>query len=78
MKTNEQKQKTIEDFALKHGYVWENTESSARRVLEKFFNYQKQSYSREEVISILKEFISDTRGNKPWVDADNEWIEQNL
>lgn len=34
-------------------------------------------YSEEELKSILKSFIEDTRGDKPWVDADDEWFEKN-
>lgn len=41
-------------------------------------NPLKQTYSRNELINTLKFFISDTRGDKPWVDADNEWVNQNL
>ena len=35
-------------------------------------------YTEEEVCSILRLFIEDTRGDKPWVDADDEWLQQFL
>jgi hypothetical protein len=37
---------------------------------------QQKMYSEEEVKSILKSFVEDTRGDKSWVDADDEWFEQ--
>ena len=33
-------------------------------------------YSEEDLLEVLKFFIKDTRGDKPWVDADDEWFEQ--
>jgi hypothetical protein len=36
----------------------------------------KKMYSEEEVLDMLKFFTKDTRGDKPWVDADDEWFEQ--
>ena len=36
----------------------------------------KQMYSEEEVLDMLKFFTENTRGDKPWVDADDEWFEQ--
>ena len=36
----------------------------------------KRMYSEEEVLDMLKFFTKDTRGDKPWVDADDEWFEQ--
>lgn len=38
---------------------------------------QERMYSEEELKSILKSFVEDTRGDKPWVDADDEWFEKN-
>lgn len=35
-------------------------------------------YTQEELCSILRLFIEDTRGDKPWVDADDEWLQQFL
>lgn len=32
----------------------------------------------EKTKELLKFFVKDTRGDKPWVDADDEWILQNL
>jgi len=37
---------------------------------------KERRYSEEEVKSILKSFVEDTRGDKSWVDADDEWFEQ--
>jgi hypothetical protein len=34
-------------------------------------------YSEEDLKLILQLFVKDTRGNRPWVDADDEWFEQN-
>ena len=36
----------------------------------------ERMYSEKEIYNLLKFFIKDTRGDKPWVDADNEWFEQ--
>ncbi len=36
----------------------------------------ERMYSEEEVLDMLKFFTKDTRGDKPWVDADDEWFEQ--
>jgi hypothetical protein len=33
-------------------------------------------YSEEEVLDMLKFFTKNTRGDKPWVDADDEWFTQ--
>ena len=33
--------------------------------------------SEEDLKLILQLFVKDTRGNSPWVDADDEWFEQN-
>jgi hypothetical protein len=33
---------------------------------------------RNEVIKLLKFFIKDTRGDKPFVDADDEWVSENI
>jgi len=83
------RQEKLEDFALKHGYVWENTETSARRVLEKFFEYQKQSYSREEVIKLCKnsyhigavDYQQSPKNINDFLlkcELSEAWIEQNL
>jgi hypothetical protein len=74
----EQKQETLENFALELGYVWENTESSARRVLEKFFEYQKQSYSREEVVKLLINHTINLRNKENDLEFTNNFIQQNL
>jgi hypothetical protein len=37
----------------------------------------KRMYSEEDLKLILQLFVKDTRGNSPWVDADDEWFEQN-
>ncbi len=39
---------------------------------------EKEIWNRTEVVQLLKHFVGDTRGDKPWVDADDEWVEQNL
>jgi hypothetical protein len=36
----------------------------------------ERMYSEEEVFNLLKDFLNDTRADKPWVDADDEWFEQ--
>jgi hypothetical protein len=36
----------------------------------------ERMYSEEDLLEVLKFFIKDTRGDKPWVDADDEWFEQ--
>ena len=38
----------------------------------------EKTYTQEELRSILRFFIEDTRADKPWVDADDEWFEQFL
>ncbi len=38
----------------------------------------KDADLRNEVVELLKFFIKDTRGGKPFVDADIEWIENNI
>jgi hypothetical protein len=41
-----------------------------------FKDKPERMYSEEELKSILQFFVEDTRGDKPWVDADDEWFEQ--
>jgi len=36
----------------------------------------ERMYSEEDLKLILQLFVKDTRGNSPWVDADDEWFEQ--
>ena len=38
----------------------------------------QKTYTQEEVYAILRFFIEDTRGDEPWVDADDEWFQQFL
>jgi hypothetical protein len=38
----------------------------------------QKTYTQEELYDILRFFIENTRGDKPWVDADDEWFEQFL
>ena len=33
-------------------------------------------YTKDELYAIMRSFVEDTRGDKPWVDADDEWFEQ--
>lgn len=47
-----------------------------RKEFEEFKEQDKKKYN-EELKSILKFFVEDTRGDEPWVDADDEWFEQN-
>jgi hypothetical protein len=41
-------------------------------------NVSEKTYTQDELRAILRFFIEDTRGDKPWVDADDEWFEQFL
>jgi hypothetical protein len=41
-------------------------------------NVSEKTYTQEELRSILRFFIEDTRADEPWVDADDEWFEQFL
>jgi len=41
-------------------------------------NVSEKTYTPDELRAILRFFIEDTRGDKPWVDADDEWFEQFL
>lgn len=34
--------------------------------------------SEEKLKTLLQFFVKDTRGDKPWVDADDEWVMNNL
>ena len=34
--------------------------------------------SAEQLKTLLQFFVKDTRGDKPWVDADDEWVMNNL
>ena len=36
----------------------------------------QKTYTQDELRAILRFFIEDTRADKPWVDADDEWFEQ--
>lgn len=36
----------------------------------------QKTYTQDELRAILRFFVEDTRGDKPWVDADDEWFEQ--
>ena len=38
----------------------------------------QKTYTQEELYDILRFFIENTRGDKPWDDADDEWCEQYL
>ena len=38
----------------------------------------EKTYTQDELRAILRFFIEDTRADKPWVDADDEWFEQFL
>ena len=41
-------------------------------------NVSEKTYTQDELLAILRFFVEDTRGDKPWVDADDEWFEQFL
>lgn len=41
-------------------------------------NVSEKTYTQDELRDILRFFVEDTRGDKPWVDADDEWFEQFL
>lgn len=32
----------------------------------------------DQLVQLLKYFVQDTRADKPWADADDEWVEGNL
>ena len=36
----------------------------------------EKTYSEQDLKALLQFFVKDTRGDKPWVDADDEWFEQ--
>ena len=41
-----------------------------------FEDKPKTTYTKEEIRGIIKFFVDDTRGDKPWVDADDEWFDK--
>jgi hypothetical protein len=51
--------------------------ASCEKALENRDNQAQRMYSEEDLKLILQLFVKDTRGNSPWVDADDEWFEQN-
>jgi hypothetical protein len=58
-------------------YVVELLEADNRLLSEVVTKYEtERMYSEEDLLEVLKFFIKDTRGDKPWVDADDEWFEQ--
>ena len=50
--------------------------ASCEKALEDRDKQAERMYSEEEVLDMLKFFTKNTRGDKPWVDADDEWFEQ--
>jgi|688.fasta_scaffold14856_5 hypothetical protein len=82
IKTEEPKQETLEEATKK--WITKNsgiklllTPEFVRESFKEGAKWQaERMYSEEELKSILQFFVEDTRGDKPWVDADDEWFEQ--
>lgn len=70
------KQETLEEFINSQPYYGSCTTEYLEGIEVGAKWQQERSYSEEEVKSILQFFIKDTRGDKPWIDADDEWFEQ--
>ena len=73
----EPKQETLEEASWKFNPLKKLDGEFLRHAFKEGAKWQAERlYSEEEVYNLLKFFIKDTRGDKPWVDADNEWFEQ--
>ena len=72
----EPQQKTLGEAAEEYGSMKMNESDAYDDFMAGGMWQQERSYSEEEVKSILQFFIKDTRGDKPWIDADDEWFEQ--
>lgn len=72
----EPQQKTLGEAAEEYGSMKMNESDAYDDFMAGGMWQQERSYSEEEVRSILQFFIKDTRGDKPWIDADDEWFEQ--
>jgi hypothetical protein len=73
------KQKTIEEAAkdTTNKYINEREKQTAYlEFIEGVIWQAERMYSEEDLKLILQLFVKDTRGNSPWVDADDEWFEQ--
>jgi hypothetical protein len=75
-------QETLEEASLRIGLMeielnhTKTLLASCEKALENRDNQAKRMYSEEDLKLILQLFVKDTRGNSPWVDADDEWFEQ--
>ena len=70
------KQETLEEFIKSQPYYGYCT-TEYKEGIEVGAKWQaERMYSEEEVLDMLKFFTKNTRGDKPWVDADDEWFEQ--
>ena len=70
------KQETLEEFINSQPYYGSCTTEYLEGIEVGAKWQQKSSYNEEELKSILQFFIKDTRGDKPWIDADDEWFKQ--
>jgi hypothetical protein len=73
------KQETLEDFIEEELEGYDEIDfSTYERFIKLGAKWQaERMYSEEDLKLILQLFVKDTRGNSPWVDADDEWFEQN-
>jgi len=60
------------------GWVWENTESSARMVARHCAKSQERMYSEEEVIGLcMSAYNQATKdGSEAWLGTFDKWFEQ--
>jgi hypothetical protein len=76
LRIKEPKQETLEEFINSQPYYGSCTTEYLEGIEVGAKWQQKSSYNEEELKSILQFFVKDTRGDKPWVDADDEWFKQ--
>ena len=76
LRIKEPKQETLEEFINSQPYYGSCTTEYLEGIEVGAKWQQKSSYNEEELKSILQFFVKDTRGDKPWIDADDEWFEQ--
>jgi hypothetical protein len=71
--TRKSKQEPLEDFIRRES----KSGNESVGILKDVIWQAERMYSEEDLKLILQLFVKDTRGNSPWVDADDEWFEQN-
>lgn len=54
--------------------IWDCASGSEYRLMRE--GDAEKTYTKDELYATMRSFIEDTRGDKPWVDADDEWFEQ--